>query len=129
MCPAEPQLADEALDKAFDTLKTYDWGADRSALEALDKAVAASHGDAKARKALESRLVAVLGTSATGAAKDYRLPQAQPRSGSAASVPALTALLTDEKLSHMARYALERMPCPEAVKAMRDVAAESQRPR
>jgi HEAT repeat protein len=29
-------------------------------------------------------------------------------------------LLTDEKLSHMARYALERMPCECGVDAMRD---------
>ena len=117
-CALPSALADEALDKAFNTLKTYDWGADRSALEALDKAVAASHGDAKARKALESRLVAVLGTSATGASKDI-VCRKLSLVGSAASVPALTALLTDKKLSHMARYALERMPCPEAVKALR----------
>jgi len=28
-----------ALDKAFEALKTYDWGKDRSALQALDDAV------------------------------------------------------------------------------------------
>ena len=36
-CALPVAAADEALDKAFDTLKTYDWGAERSALEALDK--------------------------------------------------------------------------------------------
>ena len=40
--------------------------------------------------------------------------------GTAAAVPALAALLADEKLSHMARYALERIPAPEAGQAMRD---------
>jgi HEAT repeat protein len=35
-------------------------------------------------------------------------------------VPAVAALLTDKELSHIGRYALERMPCPEAVKALRD---------
>ncbi len=56
---AEPADA-PALDKAFETLKTYDWGNDRSALQALDDAVAAAHGDAAARKTLETRLVAVV---------------------------------------------------------------------
>ena len=41
--------------------------------------------------------------------------------GTAASVPALAALLPDEKLSHMARYALESMPYPEAGQALRDI--------
>ncbi len=35
------------------------------------------------------------------------------------AVPALAALLGDEKLSHMARWALEPMPCPEAGAALR----------
>ena len=38
--------------------------------------------------------------------------------GTAASIPALEPLLTDEKLSHMARYALEPMPFPEVDKAL-----------
>ena len=53
-----------AVDKAFETLKTYDWGQDRSSLQALDDAVAATHGDAAARKALETRLAAALKTAA-----------------------------------------------------------------
>lgn len=36
------------------------------------------------------------------------------------AVPVLAALLTDEKMSHMARYALEPMPFPEAGAALRD---------
>ena len=40
--------------------------------------------------------------------------------GTAASVPALAALLADKDLSHMARYALERIPAPEAAQALRD---------
>src|SRR4029079_13467463 len=39
--------------------------------------------------------------------------------GGGASVPALAGLLTDEYLSHMARYALERNPVPEAAQALR----------
>jgi len=39
--------------------------------------------------------------------------------GTAKSVPALAALLTDKVISHSARYALESMPCPEAGAALR----------
>jgi HEAT repeat protein len=42
------------------------------------------------------------------------------RIGTARSVPALAALLTDEQLSHYARYALESMPWPEASQALID---------
>jgi len=40
--------------------------------------------------------------------------------GGPEAVPVLAALLTDEKTSHMARYALEPMPFPEAGAALRD---------
>ena len=40
--------------------------------------------------------------------------------GTAASVPTLAELLLEKELSHMARYALERIPAPEAAQAMRD---------
>lgn len=46
----------------------------------------------------------------------YRLRQI----GTEKSIPALASLLGDEKLSHMARYALENMPFPEAKDALRD---------
>lgn len=111
--------ADEALDKALEALKTFDWGQDRSALGPIDAAVAASKGNAAAQKDLETRLAALLGTDAPMAAKDVACRQLS-LVGSAACVPAVAPLLTDEKLSHMARYVLERIPAPEAVAAMRD---------
>ncbi|MBI2927508.1 MAG: hypothetical protein HYY24_17570 [Verrucomicrobia bacterium] len=40
--------------------------------------------------------------------------------GTQAAVPALVALLADEKLNHMARYALETIPDPGVDKALRD---------
>jgi len=40
--------------------------------------------------------------------------------GTAASVPTLADFLSDKDLSHMARFALERIPAPEAAQAMRD---------
>ena len=116
---ALPAAADEALDKAFDALKTYDWGQDRNALKPIDDAVAASHGDAAARADLEGKLAAVLDGDAPQCAKDF-ICRKLSLIGTAKSVPALAKLLTDAKLSDMGRYALERMPCDEAVQAMRD---------
>jgi len=107
-----------ALDAAFAELVKYDWGADRAPLNTIEQAVVASHGDAAARKDLEKRLDAALGGEAKQAGKQFVCRQLS-LIGTADSVPALAALLPDKDLSHMARYALERMPCPEAVAAMR----------
>jgi HEAT repeat protein len=107
------------LDKAFDALKTYDWGKERKDLNPIDDAAIASRGDAAARKELETRLAAVLKTDVTRDAKDYVCRKLMAI-GTAASVPALAELLPDKDLSHMARFALERIPAPEAAKAMRD---------
>ena len=118
-CAVSYATADEAVDKAFDALKTFDWGQDRSMLKPIDDAVVASHKDAAAQKQLQTKLAAVLKADAPRAAKDY-VCRKLSLIGSADAVPALAGLLPDKKLSHMARYALERMPCDEAVAAMRD---------
>lgn len=110
---------EEKLDKAFEALKTYDWGTDRSVLKPIDEAIVASHKDTAAKKSLEMRLVAALKGNVSQAAKDYICRQLS-LIGSAGCVPAVAELLTDEKLSHMARYALERIPDEEAVAALRD---------
>jgi HEAT repeat protein len=108
-----------AVDKAFEALKTYDWGTDRKTMDPIDDAVAATSGDAAARKGLESRLLAVLKSDASRSAKDY-VCRALKTIGTAESVPALAALLPNQDLSHMARYALERIPATEAAGAIRD---------
>lgn len=105
------------LDQAFETLKTYDWGVDPKAIRPIDEAIVATHGDAKAREELEERLAAVLGADVPQAAKDA-VCRALRTIGTAASVPALAKLLHDEKLSHMARYALQDNSSAEATKAL-----------
>lgn len=120
---AAPEPA--AVDQAFETLKTYDWGQDRSSLLALDQAVAATHGDAAARKALETRLAAVLQTEASRAAKDV-VCRHLSLIGSADAVPALAELLTSQELSQMARYGLERIPDPAASAALREALAKTE---
>jgi HEAT repeat protein len=107
------------LDQAFETLATYDWGADRKLLKPIDDAVATTHGDDTGRKELENRLAAALQATASRAAKDFVCRKLMVI-GTAASVPALAELLPDDELSHMARYALERIDASEAAAAMRD---------
>ena len=105
------------LDQAFEALKTYDWGVDRKVLDPIDDAVVKTRNDPAARKDLESRLLAVLQSNAPRDAKDYVCRELRTM-GTAASVPALEALLADAELSHMARYALERIPEPQAGQAL-----------
>ena len=107
------------LDQAFEALKTYDWGQDTKVLQPIRDAVVASHGNADERKALESRLAAVLETNVSYDSKQFVCRQLMVI-GTAASVPKLAVLLTDAKLSHVARYALERIMAPEAAQALRD---------
>jgi HEAT repeat protein len=111
--------SNDAVDKAIAALKTYDYGTDRNTLKPIDDAVVASFGKAEARKELETKLAAVLSTSAARDAKDYccRILRVI---GTAECVPALAALLGDKELSHSARYALQSIPAPEAGKALRD---------
>jgi HEAT repeat protein len=77
----------------------------------------ATHGDAAARKDLESKLAAVLATDAPRAAKDS-VCRFLKTIGTAHSVEALAKLLHDAELSHMARHALQTNNAPEAVKAL-----------
>lgn len=106
------------LDAAFDVLKTFDWGKNIDLLKAIDNAVVATHGDAAARKNLETRLAALLVPDSPRDAKDFACRKLMAI-GTAASVPALAALLSDKDNSHMARYALERISAPEAAEALR----------
>jgi hypothetical protein len=106
-----------SLDADFAALAAYDWGGDAAALVRLDAAVVAAHGDAALRATLETRLAAILTADHSRAAKDYACRKLM-LIGTAASVPALAARLADADDSHMARFALERMPCPEAAAAL-----------
>jgi len=108
-----------AVDAALELLKTYDWGVDRKVLKPIDQAVIDTQGDAAAREALEKSLVDVLAGGISRSAQDYVCRRLRVI-GTARSVKALAALLPDEETSHIARYALERIPDKKAAEAMRD---------
>jgi len=116
---AVAKMDSAAVDKALKTLKTYDWGADRKALNPIDQAIIATHGDAAARKALEEGLVDALAGGISRSAQDYVCRKLRVV-GTARCVKALAALLPAEKTSHIARYALQRIPDEKAAEAMRD---------
>jgi len=111
------------LNSALDALKTYDWGADSTPLKPIEEAILSSRGDAAARRELELKLAAVLQSDVPRDAKDFVCRKLMVI-GSAASVPALAELLGNAELSHMARYALERISAPEAAAALRDSLAK-----
>ena len=69
----KPQVDPAEVDKAFETLKTYDWGADRNSLKAIDDAVIATQEDATARTALEKRLLESLAGGVSRSAQDFIL--------------------------------------------------------
>jgi HEAT repeat protein len=73
----------------------------------------------KAHAAEEQELIAILQSSA-GAVEKCAACQQLRIYGTAKSVPALAALLGQERVGHAARYALEGIPGPEAVTALRE---------
>ncbi len=115
------------LDQAFEALASYDPGVDPKVLSPIDEAVITTHGDAAARRQLEDRLCAVLTTNAPYMAKDYVCRQLRTI-GTEACVATLADLLADATMSHMARYALERIPASEAAAAMRQAAPQLEGP-
>ena len=100
---AVAQTDSAAVDNAFNTLKTYDWGADRAILNPIDQAIIATQADPAARKALEKRLVDALAGGLSRSAQDYVCRRLRVI-GTAQSVAALAALLPAEETSHIARY-------------------------
>jgi HEAT repeat protein len=113
------------LDQAFEALKTYDWGSDPVALAPIEDAIVAAKGAGNSE--LEQRLIAVLSSNASRDAKDYVCRKLM-HIGTAAATPALSELLSSAELSHMARYALERIPAPEAGQALRDALTKVEDP-
>jgi HEAT repeat protein len=72
----------------------------------------------------EQQLIGVLQSSQSPRDKDAACARLK-RIGTEQSIPALAALLTDEQLSHSARYALESMPSAKADQALADALAKT----
>ena len=75
----------------------------------------------------EDECIAMLAPEAEWGAKDVACRRLR-QIGTAKAVPALAALLPDEKVAHLARYALEEMPANEAGAALRDALGKAAGP-
>ena len=111
------------LDTAFESLKKFDWGSDLAALNPIEDAAIAAHEKPEVGKELESRLVAALQSELSLDAQEY-ICRKLAMVGTAAAVPSLATLLVKKEISHMARFALERIPATEASQALRDALAK-----
>ncbi|UCE47540.1 MAG: ThuA domain-containing protein, partial [Phycisphaerales bacterium] len=105
------------LSADYSAIEEYDFGKSRRALAAIEEEIRTvapssfAEVEAELRKALDS-------SKTTYAGKQFVCRMLR-RVGSARSVPALAKLLDDEDLSHMARFALQHMPAPQAGAALR----------
>ena len=113
------------LDRALAGLAQYDFGGDVGALTPLTELVASSRENTIEREQIAARLAALLRTAAPRGAKDFACRQLAIL-GTAEAVPALAGLVVDERLSHIARSALERIPGPAPDQALRQALGKVQ---
>jgi HEAT repeat protein len=76
------------------------------------------------RAETEQELIGILRSQA-GAVDKCEACKKLRLAGTKDSVPALAAMLNEERVSQAARYALERLPCPEAGAALRESASRT----
>ena len=108
------------MDELFAKIKTYDWGQSRATLTEASDLVRKSYGSPEQRSKVEGSLLEVLkAADATYAGKQFVCRELSII-GTEQSVPTLGGMLTDEKMSDMARYALERIPGAAVDNALRD---------
>ena len=118
-----PSSARAQADDPYTKMLTYDFGQSRAALSAIEAEIRKS--SPAEHKAIEAKLIkAIESPKATFACKQF-ICRMLRRIGTAASVPAVAKLLTDEKLSHMARFALQGMEAEEAGAALRGALGEA----
>ncbi|HUT33800.1 MAG TPA: HEAT repeat domain-containing protein [Planctomycetota bacterium] len=120
---AGPTMAD--LEGCLAKVPAFQYGESRAALADAERMIPPLAQDAAQRKAIEKRLIALLTGEGTNDGKAFVCRQLS-FVGSAEAVPSLAKLLPDKEMSHHARIALERMPCAEAVAALRDALGKVQ---
>lgn len=102
------QVTSNTFGEQLNKIKTYDFNQSRVDIIKISDMIREARGKPE-MKAMEKQLDDFLGSDATYAAKDFVCRELSV-TGTEASVPALASMLTDEKVSDIARYALERIP-------------------
>ena len=105
-------------DSTFEEIKKYDFGKSRQALAAIEEQIRNVSPNSFGR--IEAKLLDALDAPETTFAGKQFVCRMLRRVGSTKSVPALSKLLYDKELSHMARFALQYMAYPEAGAALRE---------
>ncbi len=106
-------------------VRTYDWGVSRDPLQVVDVEIRQSYGQAEHLKSLEDGLMEIVQSDAGHGAKRFAY-QKLSQIATERSVPALAGKLTSVDEAEMARYALERIPSPAAVNALRSALSKTQ---
>ena len=112
------------LDELLAKVARWEYDESREPLVAVSDAIVKAHGSGIETREIETRLIGLLKSGATLAARDFACRQLS-LIGSEASVPALSGMLPDPKTADMARYALERIPGPEVDRALREALAKT----
>ncbi len=112
-----PASSGESLDTILKDLAGYDFAVGVGAPMRLKAYVLAHKDDPVARKDAEARLLAFIESGATAGGR-MEACRSLSLIGSAAAVPVLGKLLRDSETTDMVRYALERIPGPEAEAAL-----------
>jgi len=120
--PADFPTADQVsrrviLSADYNAIGAYDFGKPRKALAEIEAEIRIA--PTKMYPAVEARILKALNARGTSVAAKQFCCRMLRRIGSAQSVPTLAKLLADAELSHMARFALQHMPAPEAGVALR----------
>jgi type 1 glutamine amidotransferase len=115
--PAADSAKGSEMDQLMVKVKAYEFGESREALTTLSDKIRQAYGNADELKNIEKALLGVLQSDARYAGKQYVCRELSII-GTDQSVPVLAKMLTDGKLSDMARYALERIPGEAADKAL-----------
>lgn len=113
----EPPGPQAVLSAHYDAIGEYDFGKSRRALAAIEEEIRSVPPTAFPQ--IEAKLLEVLELPTITYAGKQFVCRMLRRVGSAKSVPALSRMLADKELSHMARFALQSMAAPEAGVALR----------
>jgi HEAT repeat protein len=108
-----------SLDELLPKVAAYDYGQSRVVLTELEQAVRESLASPARTREMEKRLAAFLEGKSTYAAKDA-VCRHLGIIGTEVSVPVLARMLATPETAGIARYALERIPAPAAVQALRN---------
>ena len=109
----------QPADDWFEEIKAYDFDQDQKILVALEELVLGSNLTIEQKKDLAHRLAGLLDSDASYACKQF-ICRNLAIIGSADEVPLLCEWLYDDRMSDMARYALERIPDSSADACLRE---------